>query len=190
MASKNAQNSLPQDRIDELINILHNRFDQYPDRHKKVKWEEYRSRLIQNPDKLAIVNEMEDTGGEPDVIGIDPKSKGLIIVDCAPESPKGRRSLCYDPEALISRKEHKPKHSAIELAEEMGVSLLTEDEYMTLQKIGEFDLKTSTWLITPEDVRSKGGAIFGDRRYDRVFIYHNGAESYYAARGFRGKIII
>ena len=138
--------------------------------------------------KLWSLNEMEITGGEPDVVGFDKKTGEYIFYDCSAESPKGRRSLCYDPEALASRKEHKPEDSAIEMAENIGIALLTEEEYRDLQQLGEFDLKTSSWVLTPAEVRKRGGALFCDRRYDQVFLYHNGAESYYAARGFRGSL--
>ncbi|MBX9448855.1 MAG: DUF4256 domain-containing protein [Taibaiella sp.] len=156
-------------------------------RHPGISWEEYKSRLEKNPGKLWSVNEMEETGGEPDVIAGDQYTKELTICDCSPETPKGRRSLCYDQEALESRKEHKPKHSAIGMAADMGIELLTEQEYLELQALGDFDNKTSSWLLTPAEQRDLGGAIFGDRRFGRVFIYHNGAESYYGARGFRGE---
>lgn len=155
-------------------------------RHKVIKWEDIARRLGAHPAKLWSLAEMERTGGEPDVIGLEKKTGEFIFVDCSPESPKGRRSVCYDPEALESRKEHKPKHSAIGMAAEMGIAILTEAEYKELQKLGEFDLKTSSWIATPDDVRKLGGAMFCDRRYGQVWTYHNGAESYYAARGFRG----
>jgi len=151
-----------------------------------MAWDKVRGRLEANPGKLWSLGEMEGTGGEPDVVGHDKKSGEFLFFDCSAESPKGRRSLCYDHEALQARKEFKPKDSAVNMAAAMGVELLTEDEYRELQKLGEFDLKTSSWLKTPSGVRKLGGAIFGDRRFDRVFVYHNGAESYYAARGFRG----
>lgn len=182
------QRKLPQERIDELIKILRNRFEKNMPRHKGVKWPEIQKRLEANPAKLYSLNEMEETGGEPDVVDHDKKTDEYIFYDCAPESPKGRRSLCYDEEALESRKEHKPKHSAQGMATEMGIDILTEEQYRDLQKSGNFDSKTSSWLATPSDVRDRGGAIFGDYRYGRVFVYHNGAESYYAARGFRGAL--
>ena len=157
-------------------------------RHKGVKWNDVRSRLKKNSEKLWSLAEMERTGGEPDVIALDKKTGEITFADCSAETPAGRRSLCYDDEALDSRKEHKPKGSAVTMSAAMGVELLTEDEYRNLQKRGEFDLKTSSWINTPGDVRRLGGALFCDRRYGRVFVFHNGAESYYAARGFRASI--
>ncbi len=182
--------SLTPERSTELLQILQIRFEKNMDRHPNISWETVAKSLQQNPEKLYIINEMEETEGEPDVVSLSKSSDVLIFVDCAAESPKGRRSFCYDQDALDSRKEHKPKHSAIGFAKEIGITLLNEEEYHTLQSYGKFDLKTSSWLATPAAVRDLGGAIFGDRRYNRVFIYHNGAESYYAARGFRGKIIL
>lgn len=176
---------LPQDRIDGLFDILRTRFEKNMDRHKGLSWDKVQSKLEGDSAKLWSINEMEETGGEPDVICFDKKSKEFIFCDCSAESPKGRRSVCYDPEALESRKEHKPRHSAVGMAEEMGVELLTEEQYHDLQKLGKFDTKTSSWVATPDEIRKLGGAIFGDWRFGRVFIYHNGAESYYAARGFR-----
>lgn len=170
----------------ELIDVLKSRFDKYADRHPGINWKEVLAKLQENPQKLASLYAMEQTGGEPDVIGKDPVSGALIFCDCSQESPKGRRSVCYDPEALQSRKENKPAHSAAGMAAEMGIELLNEEEYFALQKLGPFDLKTSSWLKTTPELRKQGGAIFGDHRYGRTFIYHNGAESYYAARGFRG----
>lgn len=154
-------------------------------RHLDLKWANVQAKLEANAEKLWSLREMEQTGGEPDVVGHDKKTGEYIFYDCSPESPEGRRSLCYDREALESRKEHKPKNSAIDMAAAMGVELLSEDEYRELQKLGEFDRKTSSWVKTPSDIRKLGGALFCDRRYDTVFVYHNGAESYYAARGFR-----
>lgn len=177
---------LPQERIDELLKILKARFDKNMNRHKGVDWTKIEAKLQKSPEKLWILNEMEETGGEPDVVDYDKKSDEYVFFDCAIESPKGRRSFCYDRDALESRKEHKPKHSALGMAAEMGIEILTEEQYQQLQNFGEFDLKTSSWLHTPAEVRDRGGAIFGDCRFGRVFIYHNGAESYYAARGFRG----
>jgi hypothetical protein len=155
-------------------------------RHEKIKWEEVQAKLEKNTSKIWSLNAMEMTGGEPDVIGYDEKTNQFLFCDCSAESPKGRRSLCYDNEALQSRKEFKPKDSAVEMAASMGIELLTEEEYRNLQQFGKFDLKTSSWVKTPAEIRKLGGALFCDRRYDTVFLYHNGAESYYAARGFRG----
>lgn len=172
----------------EILAALKSRFDENMNRHDGIDWAKVQAKLEANDEKLHILGFMERTGGEPDVVGIDKKTGEFIFFDCSAESPKGRRSLCYDREALDSRKEHKPKHSAVGLADEMGVELLTEEEYWELQQLGEFDTKTSSWLKTPDDVRKLGGAIFGDRRFGRVFTYHNGAESYYAGRAFRGKL--
>lgn len=177
-------------RTEELLNILQTRFEKNPNRHKGIKWADVQKRLETNPAKLWSLDQMEETQGEPDVIGYDKKADAYIFCDCAAESPKGRRSICYDTEALESRKEHKPKNSALGMAKEMGIEILTEQEYFELQKLGNFDLKTSSWLKTPKEVRELGGAIFGDRRFGRVFIYHNGAESYYGVRGFRGKLLV
>lgn len=171
---------------EELINILKARFENNMNRHKGLVWAKVQARLEKNPAKLWSLNEMERTGGEPDVIGFDKKTGKYIFMDCSAESPKDRRSLCYDHEARESRKEHKPKDSAVNMAAAMGIELLTEEQYRELQKLGEFDTKTSSWVQTPPEIRKLGGAIFCDRRYDHVFTYHNGAESYYAARGFRG----
>ncbi|HEX8268767.1 MAG TPA: DUF4256 domain-containing protein [Flavobacterium sp.] len=179
-------NTLPQERVDELLKILQIRFEKNMQRHNGIIWDAIQMKLESNPQQLWPLNEMEETGGEPDVIGFDANTNEIIFCDCAAESPKGRRSVCYDQEALESRKEHRPKHSAVGMAEEMGVEMLTKEQYFELQKLGEFDLKTSSWLATPIAVRKLGGAIFGDRRFGQVFIYHNGAESYYGARGFRG----
>jgi hypothetical protein len=169
----------------ELLDILQARFEKNKGRHEGVSWAKVQARLESHSDKIWSLNEMEMTGGEPDVIGYNKKTDEYLFVDCAAESPKGRRSVCFDHEALESRKEHKPKHSALGMAAEMGVTLLTEAQYRELQELGTFDLKTSSWVQTPEDIRSLGGALFCDRRYNTVFTYHNGAESYYAARGFR-----
>ena len=157
-------------------------------RHKGLDWSNVQSRLQAKPEKLWSLDEMEFSGGEPDVVGYDKKTGEFIFYDCAAESPKGRRSICYDAEALASRKEHKPKDSALEMAASMGIKILTEEEYRELQELGEFDTKTSSWVQTPDAIRERGGALFCDRRYDHVFVYHNGAESYYAARGFRGSL--
>lgn len=179
---------LAPERIKNLLQTLEQRFLQNPNRHPNLHWEDIQVKLIQAPKKLWSLNLMEETGGEPDVISIDSQMDLIRFYDCSPESPKGRRSLCYDDEALISRKEHKPDNSAQGLAREMGIEIVTEDEYFFLQSIGTFDLKTSSWILTPASIRKSGGAIFGDKRYGRTFIYHNGAESYYAARGFRGSL--
>jgi hypothetical protein len=173
---------------DELIETLRKRFEDNMGRHKGIKWEKVRERLEADARKLWSIAEMDRTGGEPDVVGRDKKTGEVIFFDCSPESPKGRRSVCYDPDALKSRKEHKPKHSALGMASEMGIEILTEDQYRDLQKLGEFDLKTSSWIATPDEIRKLGGALFCDRRYDTIFTYHNGAESYYGARGFRGSL--
>ena len=169
-----------------LMGILRTRFEKNANRHKGLKWSDIQAKLEANPEKLWSLDEMEETGGEPDVVGFDKKTGEYIFYDCTPESPKGRRSICYDPQALESRKEHKPKDSAIAMADAMGIEILTEEQYRELQKLGEFDLKTSSWVKTPTEIRKRGGALFCDKRYDTVFLYHNGAESYYAARGFRG----
>jgi len=171
---------------EELLEALKARFEKNPNRHKGLEWAKVQAKLEANAEKLWSLNEMERTGGEPDVVGFDKKTGEYIFYDCSAESPKDRRSLCYDRQALESRKEHKPKGSAIDLAEAMGIELLTEEQYRELQKLGKFDLKTSSWVKTPAEIRTLGGALFCDRRYDNVFVYHNGAESYYAARGFRG----
>lgn len=170
---------------DDLLQTLKARFDRYPQRHAGIDWADVQARLAQSPDALAALRAMEDSGGEPDVIGRDGEGR-LLFCDCSPESPKGRRSLCYDREALDARKERKPASSALEEAAAMGIELLDEEQYRALQALGEFDRKTSSWIVTPADVRALGGALFADRRYGRVFVYHNGAQSYYAARGVRG----
>jgi hypothetical protein len=187
MAKKNGKALSPKDTAD-LLSILKARFEKNMVRHKGVAWESVQARLEGNAGKLSSLSEMERTGGEPDVVGQDEKTGEYVFFDCSPESPKDRRSLCYDRAALDSRKENKPKSSAVDMAEEMGVTLLSEDEYRALQKLGDFDNKTSSWIMTPEAIRKRGGALFCDRRYDHVFTYHNGAESYYAARGFRASL--
>lgn len=173
-------------KAQELLQTLQARFEKNRHRHKGVAWVEVQARFESNPNALKSLRAMEETGGEPDVIGQDKESGHFTFCDCSPESPTGRRSVCYDHEALDSRKEHKPQNSAVEMAAEMGIELLTEEQYRELQKLGKFDTKTSSWIKTPPDVRSLGGALFGDYRYGKVFVYHNGAQSYYAARGFRG----
>jgi hypothetical protein len=181
-------NDIDNKKRDKILEVSRARFEKNMKRHKDIQWEKVRERLEGNPDKLWSLNEMESTGGEPDVIGLDKKTQEYIICDCAPESPAGRRSLCYDREALDSRKENKPGGSAMEMASSMGIEVLTEEQYRELQGLGEFDRKTSSWVITPVAIRRLGGALFCDRRYDHVFTYHNGAESYYSARGFRGRL--
>jgi hypothetical protein len=175
----------PAQRTD-LLHTLKTRFEKNKNRHKGIAWADVQTRLEANPEKLWILDDMEVTGGEPDVVGYDTKTDEYIFVDCSAESPKGRRSLCYDRKALNERKEHKPKDSAMDMAAAMGIEMLTEEQYRALQQLGEFDTKTSSWIVTPPEIRALGGAIFCDRRYNTVFVYHNGAESYYAARGFRG----
>jgi hypothetical protein len=173
---------------EELLRALKARFEKNVGRHKGLEWAKVQARLQANPAKLWSLNEMERTGGEPDVVGQDKKSGEYIFYDCSAESPKDRRSVCYDREALESRKEHKPKDSAMNMAAAMGIELLTEEQYRELQKLGDFDTKTSSWVQTPASIRKLGGALFCDRRYDTVFVYHNGAESYYGARAFRGSL--
>lgn len=175
---------------EELLKTLKARFEQNMNRHKGMDWAKVQAKLETSPVALRSLHEMEKTGGEPDVIGYDKKTNQYILCDCSAESPKGRRSICYDAEALRSRKEHKPADSAMDMATAMGIELLTEEQYRELQKLGNFDTKTSSWIKTPSGIRKLGGALFCDRRYDTVFTYHNGAESYYAARGFRGSLII
>ena len=172
----------------ELLRTLKARFEKNMNRHKGLEWAGVQAKLEANPEKLWSLDEMEKTGGEPDVVSHNKKTGEYVFYDCSAESPKGRRSLCYDREALDSRKEHKPENNAIELAASIGIELLTEEQYRELQKLGKFDLKTSSWVMTPPAIRKLGGALFCDRRYDTVFVYHNGAESYYAARGFRGSL--
>lgn len=174
--------------IEDLIEKLKVRFENNGSRHRDLKWDKAEEKLRANIGKLWTLNEMERTGGEPDIVSFDKRSDEITFFDCSEETPKGRRSLCYDRKAWESRKEHKPLSDALSIAKEIGVAILNEEQYQYLQSLGSFDLKTSSWLETPADVRALGGAIFGDRRFDRVFIYHNGAESYYAARGFRGSI--
>jgi hypothetical protein len=173
---------------EKLLNTLKTRFEKNTNRHKGLEWPKVQAKLKGKTEKLWSLNEMERTGGEPDVVGHDKKSGEYIFYDCSPESPKGRRSVCYDGEALESRKEHKPEDNAIDMAAAIGIELLTEEQYRELQKLGNFDSKTSSWVKTPAAIRKLGGALFCDRRYDTVFVYHNGAESYYAGRGFRGSL--
>jgi len=173
---------------EDLLVTLRNRFDQHMDRHKAVSWSALHESLEAQPDKLWALHLMETSGGEPDVIGWDKKKGEHLFVDCSPETPKGRVSVCYDREGLESRKEHKPKTTALDMAAEMGVDLLTEAQYLDLQRLGEFDRKTSSWVKTPDDVRALGGALYGERRYGRIFIGHNGAQSYYGVRGFRAML--
>src|ERR1041384_1624327 len=180
--------TLSKKQREELLGTLQARFEKNMDRHKGLQWSDVQAKLETNIQKLWSLNKMERTGGEPDVIGQDKKTGEYIFYDCSAESPKDRRSLCYDREALESRKEHKPKNSAIDMASAMGIELLTEQQYRELQKLGNFDTKTSSWIKTPSEIRKLGGALFCDRRYNTVFLYHNGAESYYAARGFRGSL--
>jgi hypothetical protein len=186
--SKAKKNKLSAAERDELLLLLQARFEKNTKRHKGLEWAKVRAKLEGNSDALASLSEMEATGGEPDVVGYDKKSGEFIFYDCSAETPKGRRSICYDHEALEARKEHKPKDSAVNMAADIGIEILTEDEYRELQKLGEFDLKSSSWIQTPTAIRKLGGALFCDRRYDTTFVYHNGAESYYAVRGFRGSL--
>ncbi|NHM31995.1 DUF4256 domain-containing protein [Neobacillus terrae] len=173
---------------EELLRTLKARFEKNMNRHKSLEWTKVQAKLEANPEKLWSLNEMERTGGEPDVVGYDKKNDVYIFYDCSAESPKGRRSVCYDLEALESRKNHKPENNAIDMATAMGIELLTKEQYRSLQKLENFDMKTSSWVQTPSDIRELGGALFCDRRFGHVFVYHNGADSYYAARGFRGSL--
>lgn len=186
MKSAKTKQSLSAEEREALLATLKTRFDKNMNRHAGLAWAKVKARLEADPDKLWSLQEMERTGGEPDVVGQDEKAGGYLFFDCSPQSPKGRASLCYDREALEARKEFKPKNSAMDLAAAIGIELLTEEQYRELQQLGEFDTKSSSWLKTPPEIRKLGGAIFGDRRFGRVFVYHNGAESYYAGRGFRG----
>lgn len=185
---KDNKKGLSATQREELINIIKARFEKNMNRHKGLDWAKVQAKLESNGDKLWSLDDMESTGGEPDVVGFDKKTGEYIFYDCSAESPKGRRSLCYDGAALKSRKEHKPKDSAEEMAARMGVELLTEEQYRTLQEFGSFDTKTSSWVKTPPEIRKLGGAVFCDRRYETVFLYHNGAESYYGSRGFRASL--
>jgi hypothetical protein len=185
--NSNKKKLSPEQR-EELLGALKARFEKNMNRHKGLEWAEVQAKLDANTEKLWSLDEMERTGGEPDVVGHDKKTGEYIFYDCSAESPKGRRNVCYDREALESRKEFKPKDTAMDMAAAIGITILTEEQYRELQKLGDFDTKTSSWLNTPSEIRKLGGAIFADRRYDHVFVYHNGAESYYAARGFRGSL--
>jgi hypothetical protein len=185
--SSNSKNLSPEQR-ELLLRALRTRFETNMNRHKGLEWAQVQTRLESSAEKLWSLNEMERTGGEPDVVGHDKRTGEFIFCDCSAESPKGRRSFCYDREALESRKQHKPENNVLDTAAAMGIELLTEEQYRELQKLGEFDTKTSSWIRTPSQIRKLGGALFCDRRYDTVFVYHNGAESYYAARGFRGSL--
>ena len=189
MPKKNQPALSPAQR-DELLSTLKARFEKNMNRHKGLDWTKVQARLESNPEKLWSVNEMENTGGEPDVVGHDKKTGAFIFYDCSAETPKGRRSICYDRAALDARKEHKPKNSAMDMAAAMGIELLTEDQYRELQQLGEFDTKSSSWVLTPPEIRKLGGALYCDRRYNHVFTYHNGADSYYAVRGFRGSLSV
>ena len=182
-----SKNQLSHDQSQELLKVLKSRFEKNMVRHKGISWDKVQEKLEANPNKLWSLDAMEETGGEPDVVGFDAETGEYIFYDCSPESPK-RRSLCYDRAALESRKEHKPKDNALDVAAAMGVEILTEEQYRELQMLGKFDTKTSSWVKTPDSIRQLGGAVFCDRRYDTVFLYHNGAESYYAARGFRASL--
>jgi hypothetical protein len=187
---KSHKKELSREQREQLLRALKVRFEKNMNRHKGLEWAQAQAKLEANAEKLWSINEMERTGGEPDVVGQDKKTSEYIFYDCSAESPKGRRSLCYDREALESRKENKPKGNAVDLAAAIGIELLTEEQYRELQKLGDFDAKTSSWVKTPSGIRKLGGAIFGDRRFDTIFVYHNGAESYYAGRGFRGSLMV
>lgn len=178
--------TLRADQIIDLLSILKNRFEKYPERHRGVEWNKIQSKLEASPQKLWSLSEMERTGGQPDVVHYDSLSEEYIFFDCSPESPVGRRSLCYDRAGLESRKEFRPENTAMELAAELGIDIVSEEQYRTLQRFGPFDAKTSSWILTPPDIRKAGGALFADFRYGHVFVYHNGAQSYYNSRGFRG----
>ena len=188
MKGPDAKRDLSPEQRKTLLNALRARFEKNTKRHEGLEWAKVQARLEANAKKLWSLHEMENTGGEPDVVGQDPKTGEYLFVDCSPETPKGRTSVCYDREALDSRKEHKPKNAALDMAAAMGIELLTEEQYRELQKVGPFDTKTSSWVKTPKAIRDLGGALFCDHRYDHVFVYHNGAQSYYAARAFRGSL--
>ena len=185
---ENVKKELSSKQREELLSLLNVRFEENTNRHQGLTWAEIQAKLEAEPERLWSLNEMEKTGGEPDVVGYDQALKEYIFYDCSAESPKGRRNICYDREGLDSRKENKPENSAIDMANAMGIELLTEEQYRELQKLGSFDTKTSSWVKTPAEIRKLGGALFGDRRYDHVFIYHNSAPSYYGVRGFRGAL--
>jgi hypothetical protein len=184
----NNKKELSQEQQDELINVLKDRFEKSMNRHEGMEWDKVKAKLNTYPGKMWSLSEMERTGGEPDVVSYDNRTDEYIFYDCSPESPKGRRSICYDREALDARKENKPENSVIDMATAMGIELLSEEQYRELQKLGKFDMKTQNWIKTPSDIRKLGGAIFTDYRYGHVFVYHNGADSYYAVRGFRGSL--
>ena len=186
--AKSNKSKLNSGQFSELLTVLQLRFEKNMQRHKGMAWADVKKRLEANPAKMQVLDEMELTGGEPDVVGYDKKTGEFIFFDCAAETPKNRRSICYDDEALAARKEHKPKNSAINMASEIGIEILSEEQYRALQQLGEFDTKTSSWIKTPEAIRKLGGALFCDRRFNHIFTYHNGAESYYAGRGFRGAL--
>lgn len=188
MKSARTKRELSSQQREELLETLEARFEKNMDRHQGLEWDKVKAKLEANPEKLWSLNEMESSGGEPDVVAQDKKAGEYIFFDCSPESPKGRTGFCYDREALDSRKEHKPKNSVIDMAAAMGIEPLTEEQYQELQKLGSFDTKSSSWLKTPAEIRDLGGAIFGDRRFGRVFVYHNGAQSYYSGRAFRGSL--
>jgi hypothetical protein len=185
---KSNNRELSPEQAKELIGVLKARFEKNKQRHSNIEWDLVQAKLEKNREKLWSLHEMENTGGEPDVVGIDASTGEYLFYDCAEESPKGRRSICYDREGLESRKENRPENSAIDMASEMGIDILTEEQYRELQKLGKFDMKTSSWIKTPADIRALGGALFADFRYGKVFVYHNGAPSYYAVRGFRGSM--
>ncbi len=188
MKSVETKKALSPKQREELLGTLKARFEKNMNRHKGLEWARVKAKLEANPEKLWSLHEMERTGGEPDVVGQDKKTGEYVFFDCSAESPKGRVAVCYDREGLDSRKEHKPKHNAMDMAAAMSIELLTEEQYHELQKLGEFDTKTTNWVKTPDEIRKLGGALFGDRRFGRVFIYHNGAQSYYSARAFRGSL--
>lgn len=190
MSTRDQKKALSAEQRSQLLKTLEARFEKHMHRHKGIDWSSVRARLDSHPAKWWPLFRMEETGGEPDVVGIDKDTGGYLFFDCSEQSPKDRRNVCYDPDALAARKEHKPPDSALGMAADMGISLLTEAQYHDLQRLGEFDTKTSSWIITPAKVRKLGGGLFCDRRYDTVFVYHNGAESYYAARGFRGCVMV